>query len=203
MPAEWDQAAMLRADLAAARQEWLKAAKQDPAQYVKREQSDFLVEVNHGGQVLDFHSLRHTCGAWLAMTGAHPKAIQTVMRHSAITLTMDTYGHLCPGQEAATVARLPDMRACPPQASGATGTCDETVGGGPARAVNAQCAEGGNRRGLAGIDLIQQENPRDTDERKVLPLSVLDKSRRESARIGESRPGRIRTCDQGIMSPLL
>jgi hypothetical protein len=102
-------------------------------------------------QVLDFHSLRHTCGAWLAMTGAHPKAIQTVMRHSAITLTMDTYGHLFPGQEAETVARLPDMLAWPPQAFGATGAGDETAGGGPARAVNAQCAEGGNWRGLAGI----------------------------------------------------
>jgi len=49
------------------------------------------------------------CGAWLAMTGAHPKVIQSVMRHSSITLTMDTYGHLFPGQEADAVARLPLM----------------------------------------------------------------------------------------------
>ena len=34
------------------------------------------------------------------MRGEHPKVIQTVMRHSTITLTMDTYGHLFPGQEA-------------------------------------------------------------------------------------------------------
>jgi hypothetical protein len=31
------------------------------------------------------------------------------MRHSSIQLTMDTYGHLFPGQEADTVARFPDM----------------------------------------------------------------------------------------------
>jgi integrase len=59
--------------------------------------------------VFDFHSLRHTCGAWLAMNGAHPKAVQSVMRHSTITLTMDTYGHMFPGQDAATVARFPNM----------------------------------------------------------------------------------------------
>ena len=41
-------------------------------------------------------ALRHTCGAWAALGGAHPKAVQTLMRHSAITLTMDTYGHLFP-----------------------------------------------------------------------------------------------------------
>jgi hypothetical protein len=40
------------------------------------------------------------------MTGAHPKVFQTVMRHSTITLTMDTYGHLFPGQEAEAVSRL-------------------------------------------------------------------------------------------------
>jgi hypothetical protein len=28
------------------------------------------------------------------------------MRHSTITLTMDTYGHLFPGQEAETVAKF-------------------------------------------------------------------------------------------------
>ncbi|MBI3862791.1 MAG: site-specific integrase, partial [Planctomycetia bacterium] len=37
--------------------------------------------------------MRHTCGAWLAMAGAHPKAVQAIMRHSTIVLTMDTYGH--------------------------------------------------------------------------------------------------------------
>lgn len=27
------------------------------------------------------------------MAGAHPKAVQAIMRHSTIVLTMDTYGH--------------------------------------------------------------------------------------------------------------
>lgn len=34
------------------------------------------------------------------MTGTHPNVVQSVMRHSSITLTMDTYGHLFPDSEA-------------------------------------------------------------------------------------------------------
>lgn len=58
-----------------------------------------LVALNNRGEVLDFHALRHTCGAWLAIHGTPPKIIQSVMRHSSIALTLDTYGHLMPGAE--------------------------------------------------------------------------------------------------------
>ena len=103
LPSKFNMADMLRADLAAARCAWLAAANDDPHELARRQNSDFLADVNHEGHVLDFHSLRHSCGAWLAIAGAHPKEIQTVMRHSTITLTMDTYGHLVPGQEALTI----------------------------------------------------------------------------------------------------
>jgi integrase len=109
MPHVTDVARMVRADLAAARDEWLKQAEKNAAEFAKRKASDFLCVQNHDGEVLDFHSLRHTCGAWLAMGGAHPKAVQAIMRHSTIVLTMDTYGHLFPGQEAETISRLPKM----------------------------------------------------------------------------------------------
>jgi len=113
MPENSDVARMFRADLADAREAWLDEAKRNPKERARRKQSAFLLETNHEGEVLDFHALRHTCGAWLAMTGAHPKVVQTVMRHSTITLTMDTYGHLFPGQEADAINRLPDMLAEP------------------------------------------------------------------------------------------
>ncbi|MBN2473341.1 MAG: hypothetical protein JXB62_01940 [Pirellulales bacterium] len=63
--------------------------------------------------MLHFHVLWHTGfwhtgGVWLAKEGAHPKTVQSV-RHSTITLTMDTYGHLFPGQAAAAVHRFPVM----------------------------------------------------------------------------------------------
>ena len=112
---------MLRCDLAEARRQWLQAAGDDR---MTREQSDFLVTTNHEGEVLDFHSLRHTCGAWLAQAGIHPKTIQTVMRHSSITLTMDTYGHLFPGSESDAIERLQDVMATAPDILRATGTDD-------------------------------------------------------------------------------
>ena len=61
------------------------------------------------GRVADFHSLRHTTGAWATIVGASPKAIQTLMRHSTITLTLDTYGHLLP-DEAADRLVTPSVR---------------------------------------------------------------------------------------------
>ena len=65
-----------------------------------------LAKKNHEGRVFDFHSLRHTFGAWLIQSGANPKEVQRMMRHSDITLTMDTYGHLLPGQEAKAIVQL-------------------------------------------------------------------------------------------------
>jgi len=61
------------------------------------------------------------------MTGAHPKVVQTVMRHGSITLTMDTYGHLFPGQEADAIAGMRVMLTGPPTILRATGTDDEAV----------------------------------------------------------------------------
>src|SRR3954467_13926408 len=99
LPDKGDMAEMIRGDLAAARRTWLAECLGDLDSYIAREQSDFLEYKDHEGKELDFHALRHTCGAWLAMRGVQPKVVQQVMRHSSITLTYDTYGHLFPGQE--------------------------------------------------------------------------------------------------------
>jgi len=45
----------------------------------------------------------------VALRGVQPKVIQSVTRHSTITLTLDTYGHLIQGAEAAAVASTADM----------------------------------------------------------------------------------------------
>jgi integrase len=94
-----ESAKMLQADLAEARKLWLESDEGD-------ERSDFLRLENHSGEKLDFHSLRHTCGAWLAIRRVQPKVIQSVMRHSTITLTLDTYGHILEGSENAAVLEL-------------------------------------------------------------------------------------------------
>jgi integrase len=46
-----------------------------------------------------FHALRHFYASWLINQGFKPKHIQTLMGHSSITLTFDTYGHLFPSEE--------------------------------------------------------------------------------------------------------
>jgi len=197
MPDETNVARMFRADLADARREWLAAAV-DADERLRREQSDFLQATNHEGEKADFHSLRHTTGAWLALAGNHPKVVQTVMRHSTITLTMDTYGHLFPGQDAEAVASLPDILGDGSNAQRATGT-------------DGQAADGswGQMRGQykvkSSLEAAESSEP-DKDSRigdgqpNVLTFNALSGKQREPAKRGGSRPGGIRTPDQGIMS---
>ena len=99
---------MVRADLAEARLRWLQEAA-NAKEFERRGESDFLAATNHEGERIDFHALRHTCGAWLARAGEHPKVVQTVMRHASITLTMDTYGHLFPDQTFDAAGKLAAM----------------------------------------------------------------------------------------------
>ena len=122
MPSEWATATMLRADMESARRLWLRSTD-DPEERANREETLFLMPTNEAGEELDFHAMRHTCGAWLAMRGVQPKVIQSVMRHSSITLTLDTYGHLIEGAEAAAIQANADLTAVPAILA-ATGTDD-------------------------------------------------------------------------------
>ncbi len=115
-------AAMIRADLADARAEWLGAARKDADEFAKRSESDFLLAIDHNGERIDLHALRHTCGAWLAKAGERPQVIQAVMRHSTITLTMDTYGHLFPDDRSGAVGKVQTMLGPIPARLAATGT---------------------------------------------------------------------------------
>ena len=76
MPHKSNVAKMLREDTEAARDAWLAEVERSPQKYAERNESDFLMYRNDVGKVADFHALRHTCGAWLALTGARPKVIQ-------------------------------------------------------------------------------------------------------------------------------
>jgi len=44
---------------------------------------------------LHFHSLRHTCGAWLASSGIPLRVIQEILGHSSTSVT-EIYSHLQP-----------------------------------------------------------------------------------------------------------
>jgi len=82
---------------------------------------------DEAGRYRDFHSLRHTTGSWLAANGVHPKVAQAIMRHSDINLTMSRYTHIFRGQEAAAVAKLPDLSPPDRQKKKATGTDGKSV----------------------------------------------------------------------------
>jgi integrase len=55
------------------------------------------------------HDLRHTSVALAIAAGAHPKAIQARAGHSSIIVTMNTFGHLFPGQDEALAERVDAM----------------------------------------------------------------------------------------------
>ena len=108
LPQEWRLAKMLRADIEAARLLWLTDAD-CPEERISREESDFLKAETSTGQVLDFHSLRHSTGSWLARAGVAVPTIQRVMRHSTPVLTLGTYGHAFAGELAEAASKVGSM----------------------------------------------------------------------------------------------
>jgi integrase len=103
-----DTADMLRADLAGTRAAWIKAAPNDRDRE-EREKSDLLLSVSHAGQVLVFHSTRHTRGVWLfEHYKASAREVQDLMRLSSIAL-VDRYSRSFKIQDSNLVDRGPDL----------------------------------------------------------------------------------------------
>lgn len=48
---------------------------------------------------IGLHECRHTYAAFMIAAGVNAKALSTYMGHSSITVTLDRYGHLMPGNE--------------------------------------------------------------------------------------------------------
>ncbi len=103
-------------DIEAARDEWIQAVINDPKEYLRRIESDFLKLKTKAGK-LDFHALRHTFGSLLAASGVHPKTAQKLMRHSDINLTMNIYTHVQESETQAAVDKLPDFEERPERGS--------------------------------------------------------------------------------------
>ncbi|MCA3762847.1 MAG: tyrosine-type recombinase/integrase [Cutibacterium sp.] len=60
-----------------------------------REYKALLKKAGLQDQGFTFHALRHTFATALFMRSEHPKVVQSLLGHSSITQTMDTYSHLC------------------------------------------------------------------------------------------------------------
>ena len=196
MPDRTKLAKMLRADLAAARTAWIENAKGDPEELIKRQQSDFLAAGNHAGESFDFHSLRHTCGAWMALNGAQLKTVQAVLRHSTINLTMGTYGHLFPGAEAEAADNLGRMFTPPADSLDTlrmTGTDDRPEPRGSAQRQAQQLAQQTGRDGLHDSAVCDDEHPDSNRERQGTKTLSFPASKRPAAkRHDEKRERRAR-----------
>jgi integrase len=54
---------------------------------------------NAGLEPIGLHDCRHTYAAFMIAAGINAKALSSYMGHSTITVTLDRYGHLLPGNE--------------------------------------------------------------------------------------------------------
>jgi integrase len=59
-----------------------------------------------GVERIGLHECRHTYAAFMIAAGVNAKALSSYMGHSSITMTLDRYGHLMPGNEAEAGAML-------------------------------------------------------------------------------------------------
>ena len=71
-----------------------------------RSRSNFYKRWNAKTPDLNPHTLRHTYASFMIAAGVHPKALQELMGHKSIAVTMDTYGHLFEGAKRESVDRL-------------------------------------------------------------------------------------------------
>jgi len=112
---------LIRTDLDAAREAWIKEARSKEERQARR-QSDFLAYRNSADRFVDFHALRHTYITRLVRSGVAPAVAKNLARHSTIVLTMDHYTHTLIEDARAALDRLPRILPTPSSAVMAAGT---------------------------------------------------------------------------------
>jgi integrase len=78
----------------------------NPSNLYNREYKPLLKQARLEGEGFTFHSLRHTFATALVARGEHSKVVQSLLGHSSITQTMDTYSHLMEGMGGDAVGGL-------------------------------------------------------------------------------------------------
>lgn len=67
------------------------------------------IECENESGIIDFHSLRHTTGTWLARAGVPLATAQQLMRHSDPKLTANVYTHVVVADKARELAKMPEI----------------------------------------------------------------------------------------------
>jgi integrase len=57
------------------------------------------------------HDLRHSCATLLIAQGVHPRVVMEILRHSQISVTMNTYAHVIPDQQRDATAKIAGLFA--------------------------------------------------------------------------------------------
>lgn len=71
-----------------------------------------------GGQVADFHALRHTCLTWLNRGGCDPRTLQALARHASASTTLGIYVHRDRERERDAIEALPGPAPAQERATG-------------------------------------------------------------------------------------
>ncbi|TWU08898.1 site-specific tyrosine recombinase XerC [Symmachiella macrocystis] len=119
----------LRSDLAADLREWIKGHDRTetvfnvPAGILRIMNRDLIAagidKTDADGRIIHVHALRHSFGTHLSRAGVAPRVAQAAMRHSDISLTMNTYTDArlldtAEAVEALQIARETDSRTLAP-----------------------------------------------------------------------------------------
>jgi integrase len=59
------------------------------------------------------HDLRHSHATHLLMAGTNPKVVSERLGHASVAFTLDTYGHVLPGQQADAAAAVASLLSAP------------------------------------------------------------------------------------------
>ena len=191
---EFETADMVRADMEAARAAWL-ATITDPQKRIEADASDFLRCLDEEGNKIDFHALRHT-STTLYSSITDPKVTQEIARHGDFGTTYGYYVHAGSEAKQEAVERLAGLLSGP-DVQRATGTIDAA----PRHLQQKQQQSGRFSLRLAAVG-CDDSKPTSNHGEPVESQENLGK-RDDIQGENESRTGRIRTCNQGIMSPLL
>lgn len=166
---------LIQRDLADARTAWIEDAATD-AERDDRERTDFLCYRDHDGKQADFHALRHTYLSRLGRSGASPKAMQRLARHSTVELTLGRYTHAGLYDLAEAVERLPSLpvesgdqrQVTPLRATGTDGNRKSVVAPLVAPVGAKSC------RTMTTADEIEPSRSRQFPSSQVLSLSTIE-----------------------------
>ena len=207
----------IRTDLAKRLRPWLKGKSTDtpvfdlPHKTAKMLQFDLeaanIPYRDEAGRVADLHSLRHTYITRVVESGATVKVAQELARHSDPTLTIGHYAHTRLHDLTQALDNLPgDNRShCEDEAAEVRATGTDDTSATPLQHVQKQRQQ--YEREIVQPGAIQCETDSDqkgTDNRSNLLRSaeLRERMRRDAAR-RKNTPGRIRTSNPRIRSPML